>query len=138
MERREDAAAAGLGREPPWLRRRSRRATVWGLSWAKTAARVSSEAAAASMSVYWTATARGRRRGQEQSCGIAFARGAWLLALLLVPLAGLRLREKGFKRRAAVGFSGSAKRPRKQRKEPRAELLAQYWLESFVRLLRKA
>ena len=33
------------------LRRRSRRATVWGLSWAKTAARVSSEAAAASISI---------------------------------------------------------------------------------------
>jgi hypothetical protein len=51
MERREEAAAAGLGREAPRLRRRSRRATVWGLIWAKTAARVSSEDTAASMSV---------------------------------------------------------------------------------------
>ena len=45
MARREEEAAeleAG-----PRLRRTSRRAIVWGLSWAKTAARVSSEAAAA-------------------------------------------------------------------------------------------
>lgn len=45
MARREEAAAeleAG-----PRLRRTSRRAVVWGLSWAKMAARVSSEAAAA-------------------------------------------------------------------------------------------
>lgn len=40
----EEAAELEAG---PRLRRTSRRAMVWGLSWAKTAARVSSEAAAA-------------------------------------------------------------------------------------------
>jgi hypothetical protein len=49
MARREEEAAeleAG-----PRLRRTSRRAMVWGLSWAKTAVRVSSEAAAAAASI---------------------------------------------------------------------------------------
>ena len=47
MARREEAAAELEAGER--LRRTSRRAIVWGLSWAKTAARVSSEAAAASI-----------------------------------------------------------------------------------------
>lgn len=46
MARRDEAAAAVL-EVGPRLRRTSRRATVCGLSWAKTAARVSSEVAAA-------------------------------------------------------------------------------------------
>lgn len=45
MARREEEAAELEAGER--LRRTSRRAMVWGLSWAKTAARVSSEAAAA-------------------------------------------------------------------------------------------
>lgn len=56
MARRDEEAVeleAGLGLG---LRRR---ATVWGLSWAKMAARVSSEAAAASISIsIWAAAVR--------------------------------------------------------------------------------